>query len=260
MGMSTPTPRGGPRNTCRYPLPCIAPAEARGLCHSHYVRMANAGKINTTMVGAEFAAVLIRGHLARGRTIHNIAAEAGIDASAVRAIASGRTVTVRRGTMAAITAVPLPPTLIGTRRRLQALMWLGWSPNRIAREAGLMPEALRSAIHRDRYTPAARFAVTTVFETLSGTPGSSRVTAALAARRGAVPPLAWEGLDIDDPVTVADFGPAVALTTADRASEVEHLMSCGITKADACRQAGVNSDTLDQHRRRGAQRVTGTAA
>lgn len=202
--MSTSTQRQVMTSTtCRYPVGCSRSARTRGLCHSHYVRMASAGKIQTTMLPASPVAALAREHLARGYTLHGLAAATAIDPGALGNLTSGLTTTVRRSTLAAITALPLPPTLIGTQRRLHALARLGWPPSHIATHAGLSPSALRNATYRNRYTPAVRFAIASAFERLRGTPGPSRATARAAATRGYPTALAWHA-DIDDPRATPD--------------------------------------------------------
>jgi len=95
-----------------------------------------------------------------------------------------------------------PPALVpavGTARRLQALVAIGYSwrdlaaklgiSNRRVAELALAPEG---RVHR---TTVAR--VHTLFEELSGTPGTTRYAFVVAARHGFAPPLAWD--DIDDP-------------------------------------------------------------
>ena len=97
---------------------------------------------------------------------------------------------------------------IGTARRLQGLVAIGYSwralaahlgvSNRRVADLGLHPEA---AVHRET---AAR--VDAIYQRLSGTPGGSKYALAVAARHGFAPPLAWD--NIDDPVEQPNIGSA----------------------------------------------------
>lgn len=234
------------RTPCRYPRRCTQPAESRGLCHSHYVRMAGVGKLHTTMVPAGPLAALVREHLARGRSVHNLACAAGVDHGTLRALLNGTTTTVQQATVAALTAVPLPPPVIGVDRRVRALAWLGWPLAGIAAAGGVSRAALATAMRRGRYSPTVRCGVVRAFDRLAGTPGPSRRTARRAAALGWVPPLAWYGLDIDDPTVVPDLGPQTTVTTSDRLAEAVRLITFGEAKPHACARAGIAVSTLDK--------------
>lgn len=96
----------------------------------------------------------------------------------------------------------------GTQRRIQALWALGWTSRDIANACGWgTPQAVtevvgvRSAVFRGTAETVAR-----AYEQLSMTPGPSAKNRRDAARKGWAPPLAWEGIDIDDPDTRPDLG------------------------------------------------------
>lgn len=92
--------------------------------------------------------------------------------------------------------------ITGTRRRIRALMRIGWSAELIAQHAGvgkswiqsLSGRATLKLVHR-----ATRDRIARVYDELSGRPGPSREVVKHAIRLGYVSPLAWEYLDIDDP-------------------------------------------------------------
>lgn len=99
---------------------------------------------------------------------------------------------------------------VGLARRLQALAALGHPDTVVGPAMGLRgkhggvswyrcrPEA---KFHRDTFAAAVR-----AYDLLSAVPGTSPVTRSRALARGYAPPLAWEGVDIDDPAAVPDFG------------------------------------------------------
>jgi hypothetical protein len=96
----------------------------------------------------------------------------------------------------------------GTIRRLRALAALGYSTRQLAVELGIsyeMVELLRrrrgGLITRDHAARVAR-----VYNRLSGTPGGDETARKRAAFRRWPTPMAWEGIDIDDPAAVPDIG------------------------------------------------------
>lgn len=99
----------------------------------------------------------------------------------------------------------LPPgrvSPIGTQRRLQALSAIGWSHLIIARELGMHPTRVRDLRGNQRTNNIYRttaIKVARLYERLSGTPGPSDKVRVWAEKLGWAPPLAWEGLNIDDP-------------------------------------------------------------
>lgn len=96
---------------------------------------------------------------------------------------------------------------IGTRRRIQALMAIGWSQSRISREAGYDRSHVSLILMRGGALQQRTVdRIAEVYERLSMTlppmtTGPEKVAATrarnLAAERGWAPPLAWN--DIDDP-------------------------------------------------------------
>lgn len=134
----------------------------------------------------------------------------------------------------------------GTRRRIQALMCLGWSQSELARRTGIHQEVFSEHLHRDLVTTKSRDRVAELYESLShllpptetrGQRISVNRTRALARRNGWAPPLAWDDIDADakpaateptrdvDEVAVelAIRGQKVRLTPADRRACVSRL-------------------------------------
>jgi hypothetical protein len=178
-------------------------------------------------------AVPARRHLAKlretGWTWQQIAGTAGIGAAAVRRVSSGRG-RVQRGTALLILAIPPGPPpgpsrvgvdQMGTRRRVEALAWLGWPRAEIARRAGIREATLQTVLVNGR-RPSSTLArrVADVYEQLAMTPGPSTAVAAHARRAGYLPPLAWDEDTIDDPVPIVSERARIARGLANRGAGV----------------------------------------
>jgi DNA-directed RNA polymerase specialized sigma24 family protein len=105
----------------------------------------------------------------------------------------------------------------GTRRRLQALAVLGYSPRVLADYLGCSKQAVQQLTVSTRLVhPATVARIAALYGPLSGLPPQFNrdisaerrpyidQTAATARARGWLPPLAWEDVDIDDPHAVPD--------------------------------------------------------
>lgn len=117
---------------------------------------------------------------------------------------SGPEARVQRTTRDAILAAQKPMTVLGARRRLQALACLGWSSIVIAERYGMHADNLNMLRRGDRehYIRrgfAARIAAAYDDLHMEPAPRGRGATWAqgYAAKNGWVPPLAWD--DIDDP-------------------------------------------------------------
>lgn len=94
---------------------------------------------------------------------------------------------------------PRSVSAVGVKRRIQALMAMGFNSLRIAEELGV-PDNLVRHWYREAKTvyPATYQKVAGLFDRLQWTVGPSKRAAALAQRKGWAPPLAWDE-DIDAP-------------------------------------------------------------
>jgi AraC-like DNA-binding protein len=101
---------------------------------------------------------------------------------------------------------------LGARRRIQALLAIGWRHEEItATMLQTQPECgtrSQMVLHQRGNWIARRThdAVAAAYDQLSMTPGPSAKTRRLAAKYGYAPPLAWDDASIDDPDAQPDRG------------------------------------------------------
>jgi hypothetical protein len=104
-----------------------------------------------------------------------------------------------------VTPMDLRPAL-GTQRRIQALIALGWSGERIAASAGIDQKHLWHVMKRARVARKTANSISSAYDCLAmqippTTTRGERIAyskaKALAARRGWAPPLAWDSIDTD---------------------------------------------------------------
>lgn len=120
---------------------------------------------------------------------------------------------IRRSTAAKILAVQpgqvapggMVPSL-GTRRRIQALIRIGWSQYALAEKLGTTNAHIGLLLRRqERVLGRTADQVKDLYHQLELTPGPSNRARLYAARRDWLPPLAWNDPDTDlHPVTTSD--------------------------------------------------------
>lgn len=172
----------------------------------------------------------------------------------------------------------------GTRRRLQALVAIGWSQQRLAKQIGQTGRNFGRLIHGENpavtVTTAAK--VRALYDDLWNTTPPLRTrhertaytrSTGYAAAHGWVPPMAWDDDVIDNPDITADDGPVdtdqdhldelaiahvlnghrVRLTTAERRAAVRKLTDDGWSAQQIADQLRVTQRTVT--RDRAAQRT-----
>lgn len=157
----------------------------------------------------------------------------------------------------------------GTRRRLQALVAIGWSQNRLAARIGMAPGNFGRVIHHAEQVQASTArAVRDLYEELWSTVPSveerrGEISADrarnYAAARGWAPPLAWDEDAIDDPAAVP-HGVEPATGVRAKLPPTEELLwlvgECGETHEAIADRFGVKPSAvrqaLDRYRRSAA--------
>lgn len=204
-----------------------------------------------------------RAVVAAGVTVQQIAASTGIPLSTLGHILySTKARRTRASREAAILAVPLtpPPRMVdatGTRRRLQALMRLGYNRPQLARELGVIVVTVYRWMTEDQVTPAAAAKVSALYDRLWQTLPVERTsrdkhTAARARNwaisRGWSSPLAWDDDAIDDPSALpdGDVGPNAPKRPARRVDldEVLERTLDGDTTEQIAAAFGVTRDAV----------------
>lgn len=192
---------------CSRPL-CDKPVHCVRLCRGHYVKAwrsysGDAGKYRRV------DPVPALKHLKRlrdlGWTWELIGERAGLGPFTARHA-------FIRGTMSlavsdAVLALPLeemrPPRRrldpTGTRRRVEALNFMGWPRCALEVRMGMGVCALSKVLREGRVTPRTARLVADLYDELNSQEGPSRRVASDAVAAGYHPPIAWEYADIDDP-------------------------------------------------------------
>lgn len=184
---------------------CGRPAYCRGYCRRCYCR-----RLRRTATWGLVDATPARHHVTQlrqlGWTWDQIGDTAGVAPDTIRHMMRRAAPRCRADFAAALLSVPAEPTASilpvpahGTRRRLQALMWMGWPMATVAARIGVSEGWLYSL--RRAATVPARLALLVhgVYGELAAVPGPSRVAAGKARARGYAPPAAWDEDTIDDP-------------------------------------------------------------
>lgn len=137
----------------------------------------------------------------------------------------------------------------GTRRRIQALVAMGWSFTALAPEMGFHPRPLGDMARGNWISAGSARKVKAAYKRLihftpeqCGVQPQARALAKrVAAREGWVPPGAWD--DIDDPACLPDLGTddPVNRTTiaAYRHTEIQHLASAGVSEHEIAERLGM---------------------
>lgn len=192
----------------------------------------------------------IRHLIAAGMGRAEIAQRTGISRSGLVRILRGEQATIRADIAGrALTVQPRPVTAstvgevdaCGTRRRLQALVAIGWSQAKLAEMLGVTPSMVAAWLDADRCFASTRRRVAELYDRLwsqipAPSPGNGESRARnYAAARGWAVPLAWDdglgprGIDNPDAEPYTDRTPgkrSYSLTCA----EIEHLI--GTDSAD----------------------------
>lgn len=163
----------------------------------------------------------------------------------------------------------------GARRRLQALMVVGWPAYRLGGPLGLHPVYVREIQRRSRIYATTAHAMAVTYNQLWDKKPEHYGISRQAANRsrnygrasGWAPPAAWDDDALDDPHGGPDTGEDVHLgrneLAAYRRNEVEFLSSCGIGEHEIAARLSMAPSTVQgivQELRTGERRDRSGAA
>ena len=150
---------------------------------------------------------------------------------------------------------------VGSRRRIEALIWNGYTVLQIADASGIHHSNIDRILHGHRPVILARTAqgidqayraLWATFPATSDWKAARNATASRnrAIARGYRPALSWD--DIDDPNAVPDYGaePTRDLTPDELTAEVARLTRRGLSAAQIAHQLDVSERTVVRHRGR----------
>lgn len=150
----------------------------------------------------------VKDWLRRGATQEEIAFHVGLDVNVIKHLVANRPELVLAKTHEPIRALAhtMPLTTLGATRRIQGLMWLGWSPAEIAAEAGVHYETVLDArFPRTNINIPTKVALAIAYDRLHlQMPPAGRTRAEKSARvrtrnfarkHKFVPPLGWNSID-----------------------------------------------------------------
>lgn len=198
-------------------------------------------------------------------SLEGIAEASGVGYMTISRLHRGLVKTIRRSNAEALLAVKpenvrpngevLVPN-IGGRRRIQALMAIGWRHSDLTPLLGL-PSA--NIVYQDGqwFTKRKHDAIKRVYDQLWNQqgPGGIRVTSR-AAKAGYAPPLAWDDETIDDPTAVPNLGAVVrgrgrpsagtVSSTQAQLEDVEFLVNQALDWKTITTRLGVEPTSLER--------------
>jgi hypothetical protein len=196
----------------------------------------------------------IRSLVEAGASQAGVARAAGLSPEVVSRLLHRPRETVQIGTERRVLAVTMDAVLrrpdrlgfvpaIGARRRIQALLALGWTHAHITERMDGVGQTSQVALHQrgNWISRATHDAIVAAYEELGMTPGPSDLSRRRARARGYAPPLAWDEDGIDDPKAVPDLGDvqrAVGRPSLDL-DEWAHLVRAGESPERAADRCGV---------------------
>ena len=253
----TQHPAGNPacykRHHCRCDH-CLHAESVRSKHARHAKATGNPSLRDTTPIREHLATLTASG---MGRA--EISRRAGVARSVLIRITRGDVRTVRQATATAILAVrPTPHAhhqtgrvdATGTRRRLWALMAIGWTQNQLAHQLNTTPSQIARLRHHPTCTAATRTRVAELYNQLwnqprPDTPDHSASRARnLARANGYPPPLGWDDDTIDDPNAKPQGIGSDHHFHGEAALETAHLLGTDSAQGIARRLGHSNYDTL----------------
>jgi hypothetical protein len=239
---------------------CVPCSLANNAYYAQRYRLVVAGQW-APLVDAGPAAAHVQALVDSGMQRSRIAAQAGVAVSVVSKLLAGqpgarRRRRVRAETAQQLLAVPYPDLdATGTRRRLQALMAIGWPPAALDEQAGEEPGWVERLLEQDLVSSTTAGQAAYLFERLWDCPPPQRTrdeqraaeqARARAKASGWGPPMAWD-VDlnpIDDPAAKPDLGQPVRKRKVPTAEDLLFLIDAGESIEIIAQRAGVRVDTI----------------
>jgi hypothetical protein len=242
------------RVNCKRPE-CTRVVHRSHLCRGHYKQ--HLAKQPSGIVSAEPARQHILELRATGLSLDSIAYQAGVSrVSTLSPLLAGQRTTLRSTTAERVLSVPVPdfPQLdgtyklipaIGSQRRVQALMAIGYRAQEIQVMVGLSPPGMSLILNGRnkliRVELAERF--DQVFRRCELHPRKDRRAILRAQRNNWPPPLFWDSDTIDDP----DAEPYVPEVIVDEwHDDFRELCSMGLSQRHAAERMGIKWSTLQR--------------
>lgn len=149
-------------------------------------------------------------------------------------------------------------TAVGIRRRLEAMMTLGWSMRAFAVEAGTYESTLTRILRRDGGPTFVRAtlaeAIIEAYDRLEATPltpnRSSTRARRVAVARGYVSPLAWDDIDNDDAPTGVRGDDLAQRHDVDTWEDYDYLTGQGCSFEEIAARLGLKPTSLAKSLRR----------
>jgi hypothetical protein len=163
---------------------------------------------------------------------------------------------IRPGLAACAASARVDPT--GTRRRLQALVALGWTQTALADRLGMSVGNFAAMLRRPAVSAGTARAAVQLYDELWNRPAPdgtaaerarARAAKRYAQRHGWPPPLAWDDGALDNPQAAPGGGwqrsARKTWRAADLAAEAHELFGHGLDRRQAADRLGVPKKTLD---------------
>jgi hypothetical protein len=217
----------------------------------------------------------------QGIGYRRVSALTGIAWSTVQRISAGRSPRIKVSNAKAILAIPITPDAhapgaaidsTGTRRRVEALLAIGWSLLQIKAHSSVNEQTLQDVLAGRPILELTRTRILASYEVLwdKEPPALDRFqktavtkTKRRAAERGYVPPLAWDDETIDDPAAQPMGVRQREKRIHDRDAVIEDmdfLRRQGASPTEAARRIGLSLSGLEQAAMRAGRNDLGSWA
>jgi hypothetical protein len=142
----------------------------------------------------------------------------------------------------------------GTRRRVRALVRIGWPTSELAARLGVSFQNVYDYTIRDKVRRSTAAKVAALYDELSMLPGPSSSASIRARSKGWPPPLAWDDDEIDDPAARPAHNAHGEVEGRPRDVELENrvlvLTRAGLSAAEIALRLGTNKRRVTRIRSR----------